>query len=95
MSATKILTQSVTQADDDTWTFQCPGVTGSLCGGDGVPFSSTGWPTKKTATERGREHFAEHKGEGAMSTLEDFRAKHGLGVDSNGSAVSLDQLSGV
>lgn len=85
----KILDDSVSQAKDGTWTFQCPGVTGSLCGGefdDGKGkggkvwnyFASPGWDTRKTATARGREHFDEHKGLGPMSSLEEFRAKHGL-----------------
>jgi hypothetical protein len=78
----------------DGWDFQCPGIQGSPCGDPaaGVPFRSTGWPTKATATARGAEHFAEHKGEGVTSSLEEFRAKHELGVDDNGHAVSLEDL---
>lgn len=85
--ATKLLEQSVTQSDDG-WDFVCPGVEGSPCG----PFTSTGWPTKATALARGREHFDDHRGV-AQSSLEDFRAKHGLGVDKNGKAITLEDLA--
>lgn len=79
---------------EDGWGFQCPR------GGDGscAPFVSTGWPTKKSATARLAEHLAEHdEGDAAisegrdvdrsklMSSLEDFRAKHGLTVNADGS----------
>jgi hypothetical protein len=50
------LDQAVTK-DGDTWTFQCPGVAGNPCG----PFRSSEWPTKKSATARGQQHFDEHK----------------------------------
>jgi len=90
--ATKILEQSVTQADAG-WDFTCPGVAGSACGDRGVPFTSTGWPTKTTALARGREHFDDHLGIAPMSTLEDFRAEHGLGVSDTGAAVTLEDLA--
>lgn len=90
--ATKLLEQAVTQGDAG-WDFTCPGVQGSSCGGEGVSFTSTGWPTKATATARGREHFDDHLGTAPMSTLEDFRAKHGLGVDSDGNAITLGDLA--
>jgi hypothetical protein len=86
------LTRSVTRADDGTWGFQCPGVAGSTCGNPGAPFSSTGWPEKKHATARGRQHFDEHLGHGVTQSLEEFRAAHGLGVDRDGSVVSLEDL---
>ena len=86
-----ILDTAVSKNGAGSWDFHCPGVQGSVCGADGVPFASTGWPTKATATARGREHFADHRGE-PMSTLEDFRAKHGLGVDENNIAVRLEDL---
>jgi hypothetical protein len=86
------LDQAVTRGEDDRWDFQCPGIQGSPCGDKGVPFRSTGWPTRVTATERGREHFAEHKGEGVTSSLEEFRAKHGLGVNTDGHAVTLEEI---
>jgi hypothetical protein len=66
-----------------TWALRCP-VTDGTCGGDGQSFTSTGWPTKATAHARLVEHVAEHKGEGVMSSLEEFRAKHGLTVDAEG-----------
>lgn len=70
-----LLDDSVTETDDGRWTFQCPGVKGDRCGdlvavekpkaGEPgfvlVPFSSSGWPTKKSATARGRQHFDDHK----------------------------------
>jgi hypothetical protein len=56
-----------------------------------VPFSSSGWPTKKSATARGAEHFAEHKGEGVMSELHEFREAQGLVVNGDGS-VSVKDL---
>jgi hypothetical protein len=87
------LDKAVSKDADGRWDFQCPGVQGSPCdGGSGRPFHSDGWPTKATATARGAEHFAEHKGEGVTSTLEEFRAKHKLGVDAGGNAVRLEDL---
>jgi hypothetical protein len=92
--ASKLLEQSVTKSGD-TWDFTCPGVQGSACGDKitGAPFASSGWPTKATAIARGREHFDDHLGVAPMSTLEDFRAKHGLGVDTDGNAVRLEDLA--
>jgi hypothetical protein len=89
----KILDESVTSTDDGTtWDFQCPGVAGSRCGTvDGPPFTSTGWPSKKTALARGQEHFDEHKGNGPARTLEEFRKAHGLTVDPDG-AVKVEDL---
>lgn len=86
--ATKLLEQSVTEVDG-RWDFRCPGVDGSACG----PFVSTGWPTKAAALARGREHFDDHLGVAPMSTLEDFRAQHGLSVDDDGNAITLEDLA--
>jgi hypothetical protein len=88
----KVLDQAVTQSGD-TWDFQCPGVQGSPCGdpATGQPFVSTGWPTKKAALARGQQHFAEHKGEGAMQELDAFRRDQGLVVNDDGS-VSVEEL---
>jgi hypothetical protein len=88
----KLLDNAVAKNDDGTWDFTCPGFADSRCGGDGVPFASTGWPTKTTATARGREHFDDHLGVAPMSTLEDFRAEHGLGVDTDGNAYTLGDI---
>ena len=92
--ASKLLEQSVSQGDGG-WDFVCPGVQGSPCGDPaaGVAFASLGWPTKASAIERGREHFDDHLGVAPMSTLEDFRAKHGLGVDTDGNAITLEDLA--
>lgn len=88
-----VIDKAVSKSDTG-WEFSCPGVQGSPCGEPGgAPFASTGWPTKASATERGREHFAEHRGEGVASSLEEFRAKHGLGVNDDGKAVSLEDLA--
>jgi hypothetical protein len=58
----KILDDSVAQADDGSWTFQCPGIVGLPCHTtEGVPFSSRYWPSKKVAAARGDEHFKEHQ----------------------------------
>lgn len=86
----KILDQSVTEGEGG-WDFQCPGVSGQPCGDAGVGFRSTGWPTKKAAAARGEQHFAEHKGDGAMQTLEDFRRDQGLVVNGDGS-VSVEDI---
>ena len=87
-----LLDDAVTKQADDTWTFQCPGVADSPCGQTGgAPFSSSGWPTKKSATARGTQHFAEHKGEGVMQELHDFRVDQGLTVNDDGS-VSVKDL---
>lgn len=91
---TKILDEAVTQRRDGLWDFACPGVQGSLCGdvASGTPFVSAGWPTKKAATARGAQHFAEHKGEGAMQEIHDFRTDQGLAVDADGNVVRLEDL---
>lgn len=91
----RILQDSVTQTDDGSWTFQCPGIANSLCGdpGTGQPFHSAGWPSKKIAMARGDQHFAEHKGDGPMASLDDFRAEHGLTPHDDGTrAVRLEDL---
>lgn len=94
----KLLDQSVKARKGGTYDFICP-VTDGTCGDReaGTPFQSTGWPTKASATARGQEHFTEHK-TGAdpdaetvpMSSLEDFRAKHGLTVDAKGVVTAKD-----
>jgi hypothetical protein len=83
------LDDSVTQGDGG-WDFTCPAPPGT-CGdpGTGVPFTSTGWPTKKIAQARAGQHLDEHlegvaaKAENRpvdpskiMSDLDAFRAKH-------------------
>lgn len=90
----KVLNDSVTQADDESWTFQCPGIEGSGCGvPGGVPFISSGWPSKKVAQARGAQHFAEHKGEAVTPSLDEFRAEHGLVAHANGThAVRIEDL---
>jgi hypothetical protein len=85
------LRESVTGSDKDGWDFACP-VTDGTCGAPGGPaFASTGWPSRTIAEARGLEHFTEHR-TGAdpdaetvpMSTLEDFRGRHGLTPTENG-----------
>lgn len=82
MTTKKILADSVTGSEKDGFDFVCP-VNDGTCGvpGSDVSFTSTGWPTRKTAEARGAEHFKEHKGEGLMRSLDDFRAAHGLAQD--------------
>jgi hypothetical protein len=84
------LDDAVTEGEGG-WDFACP-VTDGSCGDPaaGTSFTSTGWPTKKTATARGQEHFDEHLGNGVTSSLEDFRAKHGLTVDATGVVTAKD-----
>jgi hypothetical protein len=91
----KLLDDAVTQAQDDSWTFQCPGVENSPCGEPGgQPFFSSGWPTKKIAQARGQQHFDEHLGLGVTPSLEEFRAEHGLVAHSNGThAVRIEDLA--
>lgn len=87
-----ILSSSVSQAEDGTWTFQCPGVQGDPCHGpDGVAFRSSEWPTKKSATARGAQHFASHKDQTPMQELHDFRVENGLVVADDGS-VKVEDL---
>lgn len=86
-----VLSKSVTAGDGDTWDFQCPGIQGSPCGDAGIPFASTGWPTKKAATARGQQHFDEHKGLGVSQSLEEFRKDQGLVVNDDGS-VSVEDI---
>lgn len=85
-----LLDKAVTK-DGETWGFQCPGVKGDRCGED-VPFASTGWPTKKSAAARGAQHFAEHKGDGVMQEIGEFRKDQGLVVADDGS-VSVEDLA--
>jgi hypothetical protein len=56
--------------DEGGWNFAC---SRAGCGADGGAFSSTGWTTRKAASDRGRQHFAEHDGEGVAQELADFR----------------------
>lgn len=74
---------AVTQADDESWGLVCPRTDGSC-----APFTSTGWPTKATALARLAEHEAEHTDQTPMSSLDDFRDKHGLTVNDQGKAVA-------
>lgn len=89
-----LLDNSVHELEDGTFGFYCPGVAGSKCGdtATNTPFSSIGWPTREIATARGQEHFDEHLGKSVTSTLEEFRAKHGLVVDEATGAVTLADL---
>lgn len=90
----KLLEKCVTSGEDG-YDFACPGVKGSPCGVVGAnpqPFTSTGWPTKKAAMARGAQHFAEHRGDGHMQDLHEFRAEQGLGVTNDGRAVELGDL---
>lgn len=87
-----VLDDSVTKADDGTWTFQCPGVKGDGCGEPGgAGWTSTAWPTKKAAVARGAQHFAEHKGEGPMQDMAEFLVDQGLVLNDDGS-VSVEDL---
>lgn len=90
----KLLDQAVTQNSDDGWDFHCPGIQGSACGDVGVPFSSTGWPTKKAALARGQQHFDDHKGIAPMQELAEFRRDQGLVVNPDGTvgSVSVEDL---
>lgn len=92
--ASKVLNDSVTQNKDGTWDFRCPGIVDSRCGdvATGVPFISTGWPTKKVAMARGDYHFREHVTGEVSPSLEDFRAEHGLVVAADGT-VTLEDIS--
>lgn len=91
----KLLASSVTGNKTDGYAFRCP-VTDGTCGDreTGTQFASTGWPTRETAEARGQEHFTEHTTgidpdaeTVPTSSLEDFRAKHGLTVNPDGKAV--------
>lgn len=74
--------EAVTEGPDG-WGFVCPRTDGSC-----APFRSTGWPTKATAVARLAEHEYEHTEQVVMSSLDDFRAKHGLTVVEGGKAVA-------
>lgn len=89
----KVLDDAVVQAEDGTWTFQCPGVQGSLCGdpASGQPFVSSEWPTKKSAAARGQQHFGDHAGT-PMQELHEFRRENGIELNDQGQAVSLEEL---
>lgn len=77
------LEKAVTREEDGTYTFACPASLG--CGVDardpGAPgFRSDGWPTKKSAVERGAQHFNEHVSGEAAPPLHEFLAAQGLAV---------------
>jgi hypothetical protein len=87
----KILDAAVTESEGG-WDFQCPGVQGDGChSAEGVPFSSTGWPTKKAALARGAQHFAAHKDKTPMQELDAFRREQGLVVNDDGT-VSVEDI---
>ena len=81
----------VTEERDKTFSFKCPHPLG--CGSDTVdghfPWTSTNWPSRELAGERGKQHLREHETavDPAVETevtppLEDFYREHGL-VDAN------------
>jgi hypothetical protein len=57
------------------WDFTCPAPDG-VC-----TFTSTGWPTKKLADARGRQHLDEHETGQVMPELHDFRIANGVNPD--------------
>lgn len=87
--ADNLLGKSVTKNTDGGYDFTCPVNDGS-CGSkatDDKPagsFTSTGWPTRDAAEARAQEHFDDHKGIEPMSSLDDFRDKHGLSPSGDG-----------
>jgi hypothetical protein len=92
----KRLEAAVSGNKTDGYTFTCPVTSGCGDPGSGEGFVSRGWPERKYAIERGREHFREHV-TGAdpeqttvvASSLEEFRAKHGLGTDPDDGARAI------
>lgn len=58
--------------------FTCPD-----CG-----FTSTGWPTKKAADARGKQHANEHETGELMDDLHTFREDQGLIVNVDGSVTA-------
>lgn len=66
--------QAVTERADPTrpnahlYDFTCPH----------CPFTSTGWAKKGWATDRGEQHYAEHRGEAVTEELHDFHVARGL-----------------
>ena len=84
-----LLDRAVTEGEGG-WDFHCP-VNDGTCGEPGdASFSSTGWPTRKTATARGQQHFDDHRGIAPMASLEDFRTEHNLQVDASGVVSAKD-----
>lgn len=83
----EIIAAAVRETDDGHHDFACPGFVDDACGENGVPFTSTGWPSHETAVARGREHIDDHKGIAPMSELHEFRVKHGVEVRPDGVAV--------
>lgn len=61
-----------TVADDDGYTGLCE------CG-----YQTSGWPLKKIAVERIKQHRNEHQAGEPMELLSEFRARHGLVSDGN------------
>ena len=85
----KVLDKAVTRSEDQTtWDFACPGIQGSLCGADGQPFTSTGWPTKATALARGQEHFDDHK----LGALILTARRAALAADVDPAEVDVDKI---
>lgn len=89
VSAAKLKADAVTLAETG-WGFVCPYTTGCGDPGSTAGFTSTGWPTKKSALARLETHLAEHKGHPPVD-LDEFRAAHGIGVRDDGTAYLLDQ----
>jgi hypothetical protein len=88
-SLPKILDEALEERPDG-WAFTCPVTAG--CGNATRGFESAPWPTKALAAERGREHFAEHKGEGPMRSLQEFHKAHGLVPTGDGRTVRVEDL---
>lgn len=58
---------AVVPDEDDTYTFVCPECDPRR----GDAFVSMRWPTKSAATERGKQHLAEHESGEPMPELAD------------------------
>lgn len=87
--------KQVTGNKADGYDFNCP-VTDGSCGTRGedpnTPFHSDGWPTRELAELRGLQHYAEHRGEGAMPDLDEFRSAAGLQVKDGRAVVRTEDL---
>ncbi len=72
---------------EDGWLGQCAGP--GCSGPDGRPFFTSGWPERKHATDRIREHRDEHELGRPMTPLDEFRSARGVGVNDQGKAFTI------
>lgn len=73
------LEDSVRQTADGRWVFECPATDGTCTDrGTGRSWSSSNWPDRRHALDRGRQHFREHVHGELMQPMDEFISERGL-----------------